>query len=165
METEVAQVVALFEEWGEVDRSHRKLAHRGSYLNRLWVSPSSVKRVLAGQGLHLSGPRPMGPSERKPFPEWATYTKNSIWIYNTTHFSRTRRTSATAVLDLVTRKWLASVVSVEETSTQIQVVFTDALDAEGVLVDVEARADHLVDPAEEDPSRPYCWRCRITVPR
>ena len=29
---EVAEIVAVFHEWGEVDRSHRKLAHRGSYL-------------------------------------------------------------------------------------------------------------------------------------
>ena len=27
---EVTEVVRLFDEWGEVDRSHRKLAHRGS---------------------------------------------------------------------------------------------------------------------------------------
>jgi hypothetical protein len=31
---EVAVILALFEEWGETDRSHRKLAHRGSYLGR-----------------------------------------------------------------------------------------------------------------------------------
>lgn len=73
-------MVVLFEEWGEIDRSHRKLAHRGSYLNKLWVSASSVGRVLAGQNLHLEAPRPVGTPERKPFPEWATYTKNSIWI-------------------------------------------------------------------------------------
>jgi putative transposase len=50
---EVAEILALFEEWGETDRSHRKLAHRGSYLGRVWVSPSSVRRVLAEQGLRL----------------------------------------------------------------------------------------------------------------
>lgn len=32
-----------FHEWGEVDRSHRKLAHRGSYLNRVWVSPATLR--------------------------------------------------------------------------------------------------------------------------
>ena len=36
---EAREILALFEEWGEVDRSHRKLAHRGSYLGRVWVSP------------------------------------------------------------------------------------------------------------------------------
>jgi putative transposase len=35
---EEAAILTLFEEWGEVDRSHRKLAHRGSYLGRVWVS-------------------------------------------------------------------------------------------------------------------------------
>jgi hypothetical protein len=29
---EEAEILALFDEWGETDRSHRKLAHRGSYL-------------------------------------------------------------------------------------------------------------------------------------
>lgn len=43
---EQAEILALFEEWGETDRSHRKLAHRGSYLSRAWVSPPSVRRVL-----------------------------------------------------------------------------------------------------------------------
>ncbi|MGH3344079.1 MAG: hypothetical protein ACRDPK_14665 [Carbonactinosporaceae bacterium] len=39
---EAAEILAPFDEWGEVDRSHRKLAHRGSYLSRVWVSSSSV---------------------------------------------------------------------------------------------------------------------------
>ena len=50
---EVEQILALFEEWGETDRSHRKLAHRGSYLGRLWVSPSSVRRVLSLADKHF----------------------------------------------------------------------------------------------------------------
>lgn len=55
LEDEVAEIVALYHEWGEVYRSHRKFAHRGSYTDRVWVSPSSVRRVLAAQGLHLQG--------------------------------------------------------------------------------------------------------------
>ena len=55
---------------------------------------------------------------------------NSIWIYDTTHFTRAG-VAATVVEDLVSRKWLAEIVSVEETATQLQVVFTDALEAEG----------------------------------
>jgi putative transposase len=39
---EIAEIVALFHQWGQVDRSHRKLAHRGSYLERVWVWSSSV---------------------------------------------------------------------------------------------------------------------------
>jgi putative transposase len=150
---EVAEIVALFGQWGEVDRSHRKLAHRGSYLGRVWVSPSSVRRVLAAQGLRLRPlPRP-GRNLRKPFPDWVCYTPRSIWIYDTTHFTRAG-VAVTVIEDLVSRKWLGEVVSAEETSTQVQVVFTDALQAEGLLELVQARQDGLVDPARDDPSRP-----------
>jgi transposase-like protein len=70
LDWEVAEIIGLFHQWGEVDRSHRKLAHRGSYLERVWVSPSSVRRVLAAEGLRLRPlPRP-GRSVRKPFPDW-----------------------------------------------------------------------------------------------
>jgi putative transposase len=147
-------IVALFEEWGEVDRSHRKLAHRGSYLGLVWVSPSTVKRVLADQGLHLRRPARVGRSAKRPFPEWATYEKNSIWIYDATHFQHCKTASAVAVMDLVTRKWLVTVVSGEETSTQIQVAFIEALEDEGLLELVEARADGTVDLSVDDPSRP-----------
>jgi putative transposase len=147
-------IIAVFESWGEVDRSHRKLAHRGSYLGLVWVSPSSVKRVLAAQGLHLKRPRRSGTSAKRPFPEWATYRKNSIWIYDATHFARCRGTSAVAVMDLVTRKWLVTLVSAEETSTQIQVAFIEALEAEGLMELIEARVDQTVDLSADDPSRP-----------
>jgi hypothetical protein len=86
LDDEVAEILALFDEWGETDRSHRKLAHRGSYLHRVWVSPSSVRRVLFLADKHFRPlPRP-GRSIRKPFPDWAEYKPNSIWIYDTTHF-------------------------------------------------------------------------------
>ena len=58
------------------------------------------------------------------------------------------------VEDLVTRKWLAEIVSAEETSTQVQVVFTDALEVEGLLELVRARQDGLADPTVDDPARP-----------
>ena len=35
---EIDAVLALAEDWGPVDRSHRKLAHRGSYEQIVWVS-------------------------------------------------------------------------------------------------------------------------------
>ncbi len=80
---EIDAVVTLFHEWGDIDRSHRKLAHRGSYLHRVWVSPSSVRRILADQGLVLKQrPRP-GRSVRRPFPDWVDYVPNQIWIYDT----------------------------------------------------------------------------------
>ncbi len=125
-------IIALFDSWGEVDRSHRKLAHRGSYEQLVWVSPATVRRVLAANGLVLRRPRRAGRSERRPFPEWATYTKQSIWIYDVTHFAGCPRAAVIAIMDLVTRKWICEVVSGEETSTQIQAAFCDALEREGL---------------------------------
>jgi len=151
---EAAEILALFDQWGEVDRSHRKLAHRGSYLHRVWVSPSTVRRVLFLADKHFRPlPRP-GRSAKRPFPEWAAYTPNSIWIYDTTHFTR----AGMAVLiieDLVSRKWLTEIVSVEETSTQVELAFTAALDAEGLLDVVDARhGDGRVDLTDDDDTRP-----------
>jgi transposase InsO family protein len=154
LDDEVAEILRLFDEWGETDRSHRKLAHRGSYLRRVWVSPSSVRRVLHLADKHFRPlPRP-GKSIRQPFPDWVDYTPNSIWIYDTTHFPR----AAMAVLiiqDLVSRKWITEVVSTEETHTQVEIAFTDALAIEGLLDAVETRLDSgLADPRTDDELRP-----------
>jgi putative transposase len=138
---EVSAILELFEQWGDVDRSHRKLAHRGSYIGKVWVSPATVRRVLAAHGLHLKRPRRIKQPARKPFPEWAHYTRNSIWIYDVTHFGGCPKHAVFAVMDLVTRKWITELVSIEETSTQVQVVFMDALEIEGLLELVAARQD------------------------
>jgi len=137
---EVSAIVELFERWGEIDRSHRKLAHRGSYLGIVWVSPATVRRVLAARGLVLKRPRRVR-SERRAFPAWAEYKRNSIWIYDVTHFAGCPKHAVFAVMDLVTRKWITELVSIEETSTQVQVAFIDALELEGLLELVEARQD------------------------
>jgi putative transposase len=153
LEEEVAVIIALFHQWGETDRSHRKLAHRGSYLQRVWVSPSSVRRVLAAEGLRLRPlPRPSR-SVRQPFPDWVEYRPGMLWIFDSTHFTRAG-VAATVIEDLVSRKWLAEVVSVEETSVQVQAAFCQALEAEGLMDRVAARLDGTVDLAYDDPSRP-----------
>lgn len=164
LDWEVAEIIRLFEEWGEIDHSHRKLAHRGSYLERVWVSPASVRRVLAREGLRLRPlPRP-GRSVRKPFPDWAEYRPGSIWIYDTTHFTRAG-VAATVVEDLVSRKWLAEIVSAEETSTQVQVVFTDALAREGCWSgSAAARTAWSTPPWTIRPGR-CCWPSATTARR
>jgi len=138
---EVTAILELFEAWGEIDRSHRKLAHRGSYLGLVWVSPATVRRVLAAHSLVLKRPRRVMRSERRPFPEWAEYRRNSIWIYDCVHFAGCPKHAVFAVMDLVTRKWITELVSIEETSTQVQVAFLDALESEGLLELIEARQD------------------------
>jgi transposase InsO family protein len=57
-------------------------------------------------------------------------------------------------MDLVTRKWICEVVSPEETTTQVQVAFTDALAHEGLLEQIDARQDALADPTIDDRSQP-----------
>jgi putative transposase len=145
---EVTAILELFDRWGDIDRSHRKLAHRGSYTGRVWVSPATVRRVLAAHGLVLPHPRRVR-SDRKPFPEWADYRRNSIWIYDVTHFRGCPEHAVFAVMDLVTRKWICELVSSEETSTQVQVTFMDALELEGLLAKMEARLDAV--PADTFP--------------
>jgi putative transposase len=55
---EVAAVLDVAERWGKTDRSHRKLAHRGSYQNLVWVSPATFRRVLVEHDLAPPLPRP-----------------------------------------------------------------------------------------------------------
>ena len=123
----------LAEEWGEIDRSHRKLAHRGSRLRIVHASELTVLRVLAGAGMHLPGAPPREPRPARPWPEWAELMPGVIWIYD---FTRAKR-CAVAVLDVVSRYWLATIVSVEESSTQVEVAFTRAL--------IEDGKKHLLD--------------------
>jgi transposase InsO family protein len=140
---EIDAILALAEEWGPIDRSHRKLAHRGSYLERVWVAPSTVRRVLAGHDVDLPAPapRPTRP-ERKPWPDWVEYRPRQVWGFDVTHFTRCRGApNCFAIIDLVSRKWIATLLSPEETAIQTQVVFLQALEAEGLLDTVENRLD------------------------
>ena len=121
-------ILALHAEWGERDRSHRKLAHRGSYLERVWVSESTVRKVLFEEGLVLQGNPPREPIPRKPWPDWLEWKPNRVWGYDFTHFTRAKR-CAVAIIE-VSRKWITTVVSVEESSIQVEVAFIDAPEAE-----------------------------------
>jgi transposase InsO family protein len=155
LDEEVEAILELAEQWGEIDRSHRKLAHRGSRLGRVWVSPASVLRVLVAHDLVLPTPAGRAPVQRRPWPDWLEYRPNQVWGWDVTHFGRCRAAPcAFAIIDLVSRKWLATLLSAEETATQVQVVFTDALEREGLAELVAARQDGRVDLAVDDPTRP-----------
>ena len=127
-------IVALFNEWGPVDLSPRKLAHRGSYTSVVFVSPSIVDRVLARNGLTLKGaPRP-GRSEKAPWPDWCEWRPNQLWCWDMSQFEKcVGGKYVYGIVDLVSRKWIATTVNPEATSTQVKIIFTNALDAEGLL--------------------------------
>jgi putative transposase len=149
---EEAEILALFEEWGPVDFSHRKLAHRGSYLDRVFVSPSSVDRVLTRNGLALAGTPRAPRSTKKPWPDWVQWQPNQLWCWDATHFMRCKASPVVyGVIDVVSRKWIATLLTAEATSTQVKVLFLDALDAEGLLDGLEWRLDQPddVDFADE----------------
>jgi transposase InsO family protein len=98
-------------------------------------------------------PRP-GRSVRTPFPDWVEYKPNSIWIYDTTHFPAAKM-AVLIIEDLVSRKWLTEVASVEETSVQVELGFTDALERERLLERVDARhGDGRIDLTIDDETRP-----------
>jgi transposase InsO family protein len=71
-----------------------------------------------------------------------------------THFTGCPGVAVITVMDLVTRKWICEVISAEETSTQVQAAFTDALELEGLLDRALARRDDQADPSLNEPSVP-----------
>jgi putative transposase len=135
----------LIERWGPVDRSHRKLAHRGSYTGTVFVSPSTLLRVALKHRVELPGER-VRPRPKVPvFPE-VPWERNRIWIWDATHFTRCKRV-AYAIVDVVTRYWIGYLLSSEQTHTQAQLLFAHALEDQGLL-----GADGL--PIRDDPDEP-----------
>ena len=147
---EIDAILAVAEAWGPIDRSHRKLAHRGSYEGLVWVAPSTFRRVLAAHGLVLPEPPARSPSVKKPWPDWLIWEPNRIWIYDVDPLRsgppgrvRDRRHGVA--------KWIDTLVSVEESATQVQVIFEHALEIEGLL---DLLTDERLDLAVDDPARP-----------
>lgn len=136
---ERAAIVALFEDWSEIDRSHRKLAHRGSRIGTVHVSESTVRRVLTEERLVLPGQPPREPVLRSPWPDWLDWKPKRVFGYDFTHFPRAK-VAAVAIIDIVSRKWITTVVSAEESSVQVEVAFTLALEVEGLWDAADARA-------------------------
>ncbi len=140
---EAEEIVAVFDEWAEVDRSHRKLAHRGSWLDRFWADPSTVRRVLERRDLRFGSVKRPGRAQRRPWPHWVEQAPNRIWIYDTTHWSGAQA-ATTVISDVVSRKWIAEITSADETSVEVQAVFNRALRTEGLNEAIDARNPHSV---------------------
>jgi putative transposase len=124
-------ILDLIEIWGWVDRSHRKLAHRGSYTGTVFVSPSTVLRVALKNRVQLPGEPFRARPPKPPFPE-ISWEKNRIWIWDASHFTRCKRV-AYAIVDVVTRYWIGYLLSSEQTHTQAQLLFARALEDQGLL--------------------------------
>jgi putative transposase len=150
---EIAAILELAGEWGEIDGSHRKLAHRGSYLARVWVSPATVFRVLLAHGRTLPYRPPRARSEVKPWPDWVDYQPLQVWGYDFSAFPAAG-TSALAILDLVSRKWIDTLLCPEATHVQVQALFTRALEREGLLEQILSLIDELTPGADASELQP-----------
>ena len=143
--------MAVFNEWSYIDRSHRKLAHRGSWLGRFWADPSTVRRVLQRRDLRFRAPKRQRRSAKRPWPEWITEKPNQVWIYDTTHWS-CAGAATTVISDVISRKWIADISSVDETSVQVQAVFNRALRVEGLFEEIDEGNPNAVpyDPDDDE---------------
>jgi hypothetical protein len=139
-------IITLFEQWNPIDRSHRKLAHRGSRLGLVHVSESTMRRVLAAEGLVPQGNPAREPIPARAWPDWLEWKPNRVWAYDFTHFTRARR-AAIAILDMVSRYWITTLVSAEESSTQVENAFTAAMASQGLLDAARAHDDPAVRAA------------------
>ncbi|MGZ6590173.1 MAG: integrase core domain-containing protein [Solirubrobacteraceae bacterium] len=131
LDWEEQAILELIEEWGPTDRSHRKLAHRGSYTGTVFVSPSTLLRIALKPRVELPGERFRPRPPKPPFPE-ISWEENRIWIWDASHFTRCKRV-AYAIVDVVTRYWIGYLLTTEQTTTQAQLLFARALEDQGLL--------------------------------
>ena len=142
--TERRAIVELFERLG---RHRRRLPQaRPPRLLRepgLGVTVDAVSRSSSPGACSARPPAARTRRRRRPLPDWIEWKRHQIWIYDITHFPRAGRV-AYAILDVVTRKWLATLVTAEETATQVEVVFTRSPRHRGPV----ARASRPAKPTE-----------------
>lgn len=146
------EILALIEQWGPTDRSHRKLAHRGSYLGRVFVAPSTLRRVAAKHQVTLPEPpqrRSSGPPSQ-PWPDVISWEPNQIWMWDGSWFGGARR-HCVAIVDVVSRFWIDYLLTPEFTNTQTQLLFARALEDQGLL---GLLTPERVDLPTHDPRRP-----------
>ena len=98
-----------------------------------------MRKALAAEGFALPGNPPREPVPRSPWPDWLEWKPNRVWGYDFTHFTRARR-CAVAIIDIVSRKWITTLVSAEESSIQVEVAFTEALEVEDLWAAADQRA-------------------------
>ena len=114
-----------------------------------------MDRVLARHGLTLAGAPRAPRSVKKPWPDWVSWRPNQLWCWDATHFMACRATPVVyGIVDVVSRKWIATLLTAEATSTQVKVLFLNALDSEGLLQGLKWRLDRVDDVDLADDAAP-----------
>lgn len=146
---ERAAIIEVYDRWADIDRSHRKLAHRGSREELVWASESTFWRVLADEGLVIPAPapRPSTPPKR-PWPAWVEYRPCQVWGHDFSAFMAAD-TDALAILDLVSRKWITTVLvgHGQGTGETITAAYTAGLTLEGLMPTIEQR---MIQPNSDE---------------
>jgi putative transposase len=124
-------ILELIEEWGPVDRSHRKPAHRGSYIGTVFVSPSTVLRVALKNHVQHRASRSARDRQSRHFPRFPG-RRTGFGSGTPAHFTRAKRV-AYAIVDEVSRYWIGYLLTSEQTHTQVQLLFARALEDQGLL--------------------------------
>ncbi|HMI69216.1 MAG TPA: integrase core domain-containing protein [Solirubrobacteraceae bacterium] len=119
----------------------------------MWVSPSTVLGVLLEYARRLPFRAPRQKSVTRPWPDWVDYRPLQAWGYDFSEFPTTG-TSALAILDLVSRKWIDTMLCPQASSVQVQVLFTRALEREGLLDRILTLVDELDSGAEPSDLQP-----------
>jgi putative transposase len=137
LDWERAAIVKLAEEWGEIDRSHPQLGHRGSRLGIVHVSESTVLRALVAEGIQLPAPERREPRSRGGLAGVGRAGARGDLDLRLHAFCgpRGRARSRSSAWSPATS--CSAVVSAEESSTQVEVAFIDELVADG--------KEHLLD--------------------
>ena len=110
--------------------------------------------VAVERGPRSRRPRPRPErAERTPWPQWCEWRPNQLWCWDGTQFPACETAKhAYAVVDVVSRKWIATRLTAAPESVAARVLFARALDSEGLRADqLAARlADPGADPPEGD---------------
>ena len=109
-------ILDLIEQWDWVDRSHRELAHRGSYTGVVYVSPSTVLRVALKNGAVLPG-EPV-----RPQADLARISTGRVGAEQDLHVGRDplhgrAKRIAYAIVEVVTRYWIGYLLTSQQTHT------------------------------------------------
>ena len=80
-----------------------------------------------------------------PAADTIEWRPNELWCWDASHFSACAAAPIVyGIIDIVSRKWIATLLCAEATSVQVKVVFLAGLEADGLLADLEWRLDETV---------------------